>query len=172
MIRILGVDPGTARIGWGIITQDKGKLTADAYGCITTPQHETAETRLKLLFQECTKIIKAHKPDVVSVEDLFFATNAKTAIAVGQARGVILLAASLSSLPVASYSPVTIKNTICGSGTATKAQIGKMVQILFSLKSIPTPDDTCDALAIAATHGFSYKLKTQMQNAYKSAKLR
>ena len=71
MIRILGVDPGTARIGWGIITQDKGKLTADAYGCITTPQHETAETRLKLLFQECTKIIKAHKPDVVSVEDLF-----------------------------------------------------------------------------------------------------
>lgn len=172
MIRILGVDPGTARIGWAIITEDKGTLIADAYGCITTPQHETAETRLKLLFEEFTTIIKKYTPDIVSVEDLFFATNAKTAIAVGQARGVILLAASLSNLTVASYSPVTIKNTICGSGSANKVQIGKMVQIIFKLAKIPTPDDTCDALAIAATHGFSYKLKTQMQNAYKSAKLR
>lgn len=172
MIRILGIDPGTARIGWAIITEQKGTLRTQGYGCISTPQNETDEIRLKQLFKECIVIIKKYSPDVVSVEDLFFATNAKTAITVGQARGVILLAASLSHLSVASYSPVTIKNTICGSGTATKTQIGKMVQIIFGLKSIPTPDDTCDALAIAATHAFSYKLKKQMQNAYKSAKLR
>ena len=172
MIRILGVDPGTARIGWALITEQSGILNALHFGCIITPQEVTAERRLKQLFEEFTAIIRKYKPNVVSVEDLFFATNAKTAIAVGQARGVILLAAALSNLSVASYSPVTIKQTICGSGSAKKAQIGKMVQRIFSLQSIPTPDDTCDALAIAATHAFSYKLKNQMQKAYKSAKLR
>lgn len=171
MIRILGVDPGTARIGWAIITEQSGILSTLGFGCIITPKEISPERRLKQLFEEFTAIIKRYKPDGVSVEDIFFATNAKTAIAVGQARGVILLSAALSNLSVASYSPVTIKQTICGSGSAKKVQIGKMVQIIFKLKSIPTPDDTCDALAIAATHAFSYKLKNQMQNAYKSAKL-
>lgn len=171
MLRILGVDPGTARIGWAIVTDQSTTLHSIEYGCITTPQKETAEIRLKLLFEEFVSIIKKYSPDVVSVEDLFFETNAKTAIAVGQARGVILLASALSHLLVASYSPVTIKNTICGSGNATKAQIGKMVQRIFHLKKIPTPDDTCDALAIAATHAYSYKLQNQMQKAYKSDKL-
>ncbi len=163
MVRILGVDPGTARIGWAVITEDKGVLSAREYGCISTPEKVTAELRLKQLYKEFCKIIKSSKPDVVSVEDLFFESNAKTAIAVGQARGVILLASSLSNLPVASYSPVTIKNTICGSGNAQKAQIGKMVQRIFKLEKIPTPDDTCDALAIAATHAYSYKLQNQME---------
>lgn len=171
MLRILGVDPGTARIGWAIISEDAGTLHSVQFGCITTPLKETAEIRLQLLFEECLRIIKAYTPDVVSVEDLFFETNAKTAIAVGQARGVILLSAALSHLQVASYSPVTIKNTICGSGSASKTQIGKMVQRIYKLPSIPTPDDTCDALAIAATHAYSYKLQSQMQKAYKSAKL-
>lgn len=171
MIRILGVDPGTARIGWAVITEDHGILAAIAYGCITTPQKETAERRLQLLYEKFYEIVKHQKPDVVSVEDLFFETNAKTAIAVGQARGVILLASAQSHLAVASYSPVTIKNTICGSGSAQKSQIGKMVQRIFTLEKIPTPDDTSDALAIAATHAYSYKLQNQMQKAYKSAKL-
>lgn len=164
---IMGVDPGTARIGWAIITEQSGKLSSNHFGCITTPKDISDEIRLKLLFEEFTKKLQAYTPDIVSVEDLFFSTNAKTAITVGQARGVILLASALLNIDVASYSPVTIKNTICGSGSAQKAQIGKMVQRIFKLKTVPTPDDTCDALAIAATHAYSYK----MQNAYKSAKL-
>jgi crossover junction endodeoxyribonuclease RuvC len=171
MIRILGVDPGTARIGWAIITEQSGVITAEDFGCITTPQTDSVEIRLKKLFESFTTIIKKHSPDVVSVEDLFFSTNKTTGIAVAQARGVILLSAALSKLSVVSYNPVIVKNTITGSGSAQKAQMGKMVQLLFKLKAIPTPDDTCDALAIAATHAFSYKLKNQMQNAYKSAKL-
>ena len=95
----------------------------------------------------------------MGVEDLYFATNAKTAIAVGQARGVILLAIAQAHIPLASYSPMTVKKTICGSGKAEKAQVGKMVTKLLHLREIPTPDDTADALAIALTHGFSYKLK-------------
>ena len=99
------------------------------------------------------------RQDEVGVEDLYFATNAKTAIAVGQARGVILLSIAQAHIPLASYSPMTVKKTICGSGKAEKAQVGKMVTKLLHLREIPTPDDTADALAIALTHGFSYKLK-------------
>lgn len=163
MIRILGIDPGTARVGWGLIEEDFGKIKTLKYGCITTEKEELAETRLSLIFHALTTLIKTLKPDCLSVEDLFFATNAKTAISVGQARGVILLAASELHIPVASYSPVAVKKAICGTGTAPKDQVGKMITKLLRLKEIPTPDDTADALAIAATHAYSYKMRQHMQ---------
>lgn len=159
-MKILGVDPGTARIGWGLIVEDKGRVTAKAYGCITTKKTDAPSDRLNQIHKAFTKLLTTHKPDSVSVEDLFFATNAKTAIAVGQARGVILLAAAEAHIPVASYSPMTVKKTITGSGSADKSQIGKMITRLLRLKEQPKPDDTTDALAIATTHAFSYKMKS------------
>lgn len=159
---ILGVDPGTARIGWGVIEDNGGKITAKAYGCITTDKVDSPEQRLAQIYRAYTKLLKTYKPHEVGVEDLYFATNAKTAIAVGQARGVILLATAQAHIPVSSYSPMTVKKTICGSGSAEKAQVGKMVTRLLRLKEIPKPDDTADALAIAVTHGFSYKIKAKI----------
>lgn len=160
MITILGVDPGTARVGWGLIEENCGTITAKAFGCITTEKTESPSNRLHQIYKAFTKLLTTYKPDALSVEDLFFATNAKTAIAVGQARGVILLAAAEASIPVASYSPMTVKKTICGSGSAEKSQIGKMITLLLRLKEMPKPDDTADALAIATTHAFSYKMRS------------
>lgn len=162
MTTILGVDPGTARIGWGLIEDRGGTISAKAYGCITTDKIDSPSERLSQIYMAFTKLLKTYAPDHMSVEDLFFATNAKTAIAVGQARGVILLAAAQAKIPVSSYSPMTVKKTICGSGNADKTQVGKMVTRLLRLSETPKPDDTADALAIATTHGFSYKLKTKI----------
>lgn len=159
-MKILGVDPGTARIGWGLIVEDKGGVTAKAYGCITTEKTDALPDRLSDIYRAFTKLLKTYKPESVSVEDLFFATNAKTAISVGQARGVILLAAAQAKIPVASYSPMTVKKTITGSGSAEKSQIGKMITRVLRLKEMPKPDDVADALAIATTHAFSYKMKS------------
>lgn len=156
---ILGVDPGTARVGWGLIEETGGKITAKVYGCITTEKIDTLPDRLVQIHKAFTKILKTYKPQSIGVEDLFFANNAKTAIAVGQARGVLLLAAAQCNIPVASYSPMTVKKTICGSGSADKTQVGKMVTKLLRLREIPKPDDTADALAIATTHAFSYRMK-------------
>ncbi len=164
MITILGVDPGTARIGWGLVEEHAGKIKAIAYGCITTDKISSAPDRLLTLHTEFTRLLKKYKPREMGVEDLFFSNNAKTAIAVGQARGVILLAAAQANIPVSSYGPGTVKKTICGSGSADKSQVGKMVTVLLRLKETPKPDDTADALAIAVTHGFSYKLKRLAQS--------
>ena len=162
MMTILGVDPGTARIGWGVIQEQGGKLAARAYGCITTEKSDTLPDRLAIIYHAFKKILTEYHPETMSVEDLFFSKNVTTAIAVGQARGVILLAASEYHIPVASYSPNTVKKTICGSGSADKHQVEKMITRLLRLKETPKPDDTADALAIAATHGFSYKLKAKL----------
>lgn len=164
MITILGIDPGTARIGWGIVEEHAGKLTAKAYGCITTDKVHDLPQRLSQIHTAVTALLREYNPACMSVEDLYFSNNAKTAIAVGQARGVILLAAAQAHVPVSSYSPMTVKQTICGSGAADKSQVGKMVTTLLRLKEIPKPDDTADALAIAVTHGFSYKLRQKMQS--------
>ena len=162
MLTILGVDPGTARIGWGVLEEHAGKLSARAYGCITTEKSDSLPDRLFVIYRSFKKLLSEYKPAVMSVEDLFFSKNVTTAIAVGQARGVILLSASEFGIPVASYSPNTVKKTICGSGSADKHQVEKMITTILRLKETPKPDDTADALAIAATHGFSYKLKAKL----------
>jgi crossover junction endodeoxyribonuclease RuvC len=158
-MKILGVDPGTARVGWGVIEEVGGKILARSYGCITTEKTDDLPDRLAQIYSAFRLLLRKYQPDQVSVEDLFFSNNVKTAIAVGQARGVILLASAQAHLPVFSYGPMTVKKTISGSGAAGKDQVTKMVVRLLNLKEVPKPDDTADALAIAVTHGFSYKMK-------------
>lgn len=156
---IAGIDPGTARLGWAIVITQKTQVTARSYGCIQTEPKHAADGRLLHIYKKLSEIFKSHKPDVAVIEDLYFATNAKTAISVGQARGVALLTAALAKIPVVSYSPLTVKRTICGTGTADKKQMQFMVTKLLKLKEIPQPDDAADALAIALTHAYSYKMK-------------
>ncbi len=161
-MKILGIDPGTARVGWAILSVNGTQNTATAYGCITTPEHETPEHRLLSIHKELLTIIKTYSPDAMSVEELFFATNAKTVIPVGQSRGVILLTGALSGIPVVSYTPLAIKRTICGDGKADKTQVLKMIMRLLHLTEVPKPDDAADAVAIALTHAYTYKMKQKL----------
>lgn len=154
---ILGIDPGIGRLGWGIIESEGAKVTAKAFGCIETDKG-LLEKRIQVVYEEVGKLIQLHSPDVLSIEDLFFSNNAKTAFMVGQARGVVLLAASQHNLPIHVYTPQLVKLAVTGYGKADKHQVGEMVKVLLKLKSVPKPDDTADALAIALTHAFSYKL--------------
>ena len=158
----MGIDPGVARVGWAAVEERNGKQKALAYACITTDKFSALPDRLLLIHESLVQLIKKYRPDCVAVEDLFFATNAKTAIAVGQARGVILLACAQAKIPVVSYTPLGIKLAITGNGKAEKNQVQRMVTRLLHLKEIPTPDDTADALAIALTHACSYKMKGKL----------
>lgn len=164
MMKVLGIDPGTTRIGWGVVEEQKGTVIARAYGCIT-PQASELPDRLRQLYRALQKLLTTYHPDTVSVEELFFSTNVKTALSVGYARGVVILAAAQAGLPVVSYTPSAIKLTITGTGAADKSQVQKMVTRLLRLKETPKPDDTADALAAALTHAFSYKVKSKMQKA-------
>lgn len=156
---IFGIDPGIARVGWAVIDTQKSSIHAISYGCIVTEKSETPGDRLVTIHDSLAQLFTKYTPDAASVEDLFFATNAKTAISVGQARGVVLLAAAEHDVPVVSYTPLAVKAAICGNGKAEKLQVQRMVTRLLHLKEIPKPDDTADALAIALTHAFSYKMK-------------
>lgn len=156
-MRILGLDPGIARCGWAIILKNKGKLSAEKYGCFETSAKLSLEKRLFSLFEAVCKVIGEYKPEVLVVEELFFNTNAKTVFVVGQARGVVILAAGISKIPVVSYTPLQVKVAITGYGHAPKQQVGDMVKRSLKLESLPPLDDTVDALAIALTHAFSYK---------------
>ncbi|MBI5619330.1 crossover junction endodeoxyribonuclease RuvC [Candidatus Gottesmanbacteria bacterium] len=160
---IFGIDPGIARVGWAVIQDDKGKQKALAYGCITTEQSALPENRLLSIHQMLCNLFKKYSPDCASIEDLFFATNAKTAMSVGQARGVILLTAAACGIPVVSYTPLAVKRTITGNGKAEKMQVQRMVTRILRLSQIPKPDDAADALALALTHAFSYKLRRSLQ---------
>lgn len=156
---IIGIDPGTARVGWAAIKESGSKISALSYGCITTPVQQSPEKRLLTIHKELTKIFTTYKPQSLALEDLFFATNAKTVIPVGQARGVVLLAAAQKDIPVISYAPRAVKRAIAGDGMADKTQVTRMVMRILHLDTPPKPDDTADALAIALTHAYSYKLK-------------
>ena len=157
-MRVLGIDPGIGRCGWGVIEVQHSKFKVLGYGCIETSPKKEISKRLEEVYSQITEIIEKYSPDALSIEELFFNTNAKTAFVVGQARGVILLAASQRNLEIAIYTPLQVKMSITGYGRAQKDQIGQMVKVLLKLKSIPKPDDTADALAIALTHAFSAKM--------------
>lgn len=159
---IMGIDPGTARVGWAAVAVRGSQTTSVSYGCITTPAQISAENRLLTIHTELTNILSTHKPQSLALEDLFFATNAKTVIPVGQARGVVLLATAQQNIPVFSYAPRAIKLAIAGDGTADKAQVTRMVVRLLHLDTPPKPDDTADAIAIALTHAYSYKLREKI----------
>lgn len=158
-MRILGIDPGIGRAGWGIVEVRGGKLEVRDYGCIETPKEHVLEQRIQTLYNTVSTIIDAHRPEALAIESLFFNKNVTTAIAVGQARGVVLLAAAQNKMSVASYTPQQVKIGVTGYGKADKQQVGQMIKLVLKLKAIPKPDDTADALAIAVTHAFSYKVK-------------
>lgn len=148
---ILGIDPGTAETGLGIIsTTPKTKLVF--HTCITTPKTDFPETRLNQIFRELSTIIAKHKPEVLAMESLFFATNAKTVMAVGQAMGVIMLAAAQAGMPVFKYSPLQVKRLIAGDGKAQKSVLQKKVGAILGLKTVPRPQHAADALAVALCH--------------------
>lgn len=151
-MRILGIDPGTATTGFGVIEHEHGRFTFVDAGVITTPPTEFMPNRLVTLHVELAEIIRTTKPQQAAVEQLFFATNVTTAISVGQARGVILLALAEAGLVPAEYTPMQIKQAVTGYGGAKKPQIQTMVARLLALPQIPKPDDAADALAIAITH--------------------
>ena len=156
---ILGIDPGIGRTGWAIIESEKGKLKALSYGCLETEPNSEITKRLLKINLHIESLIKDFKPDVMAIEELFFGANSKTALVVGQARGVILLSAGKNNLPVAIYTPLQVKMALTGYGRADKNQIGQMVKVILKLEKIPKIDDTSDALAVAITHAFSSKME-------------
>ena len=153
---ILGIDPGIATTGFGVIQKSGNRLVPIEWGAILTKPDQPLAERLFKLSTELTQIIAKHQPNHMSVEELFFNTNAKTALIVGQARGVILLAGAAAGLPVASYTPGQVKTSVSGYGKADKNQVQQMVKHILSLEKIPKPDDVADALALAICHAHSY----------------
>jgi len=146
---ILGIDPGLADTGFGLIEKEKSKLRLIDYGCIKTQAKLPPEVRLKQIDKSVNKLIKKYRPDIIGVEKLFFCKNVKTALAVGQARGVIILAAGKNQLQLIEFTPLQIKQALTGYGKADKNQIQQMVKVILNLKQIPKPDDAADALAVA-----------------------
>lgn len=151
-MRILGVDPGTAITGFGVIDCTNGKSALVDAGVIRTPAKQALEKRLKTIYDEVSQLVKDTKPQRVAVEQLFFAKNVTTAMSVSQARGVVLLAAANAKLEVTDYTPLQVKQALTGYGRAEKQQMQQMVKTILGLGSIPKPDDAADALAIAICH--------------------
>lgn len=152
-MRILGIDPGYATIGYGIIEYDNFRFKTVAYGAITTSPDKLFSDRLCDIYSDMQTLINNYKPDCLSIEKLFFNTNTTTAIDVAQARGVILLSARKSNVDIYEYTPLQVKQSITGYGRAEKHQVMEMVKTLLQLNSVPKPDDTADALALAICHG-------------------
>ncbi|MBQ3416601.1 MAG: crossover junction endodeoxyribonuclease RuvC [Ruminococcus sp.] len=149
---ILGIDPGYAIVGWGVIEFQNNTHMPVAFGAITTEAHTDFNDRLKRIYDDVCEIIERAKPDAMSIEKLYFTTNTTTAIAVAQARGVILLAARQHHVKIYEYTPLQVKTAVTGYGKAKKPQVMEMTRRLLHLKEVPKPDDTADALAIAITH--------------------
>lgn len=154
----MGIDPGIGRTGWGIVDESGSRIHAVAFNCVETPSSLDVPSRLVMIYTAISEVIDQYNPEAFSVEELFFNTNTKTALIVGQARGVILLVAAQKKLPIAVYTPLQVKMALTGYGRADKNQIGHMVKTILSLPVVPKPDDTADALAVALTHAFSRKL--------------
>jgi crossover junction endodeoxyribonuclease RuvC len=157
---VLGIDPGIATTGYGVVEKKGNRLIPIAHGVILTPAHTPLPRRLAQLASELKEVILQYSPVHMAVEELFFNTNAKTAMIVGQARGVILLVGEQHHLPIHSYTPVQVKLGVSGYGQADKNQVQQMVKQLLGLATIPKPDDAADALAIAICHSHSVRLKS------------
>ncbi len=149
---ILGIDPGLATVGWGIIESVRGQIRPVAYGAITTPAHTDIEARLLMIQNDIEALITKYKPDEMAIEELFFNTNITTGIAVAEARGVILCTAHRLGVKISEYTPLQVKQAVVGYGKAEKRQVIAMVTSLLKLKAPPKPDDTADAIAIAICH--------------------
>ena len=160
-MRVLGIDPGYATIGYGVIDTNGNRHKVVDYGVITTPKNENIAVRLAMIYDSMTEIINKFKPDEIAVEELFFVQNVTTGINVAHARGVILLASVHACGRLNEYTPLQIKQAMTGYGRAEKRQIQEMVKIYLNLPKIPRPDDAADALAIALTHAQTHRLADQ-----------
>lgn len=154
-MRILGIDPGYAIVGWGVVDYNNNKFSPVDYGAVLTKAGTPFEKRLEIIYDDITAIIERYKPEAMSIEKLFFNTNEKTAIDVSQARGVTLLAAVKSGIEIFEYTPLQVKQSVVGYGRAEKKQVQEMTRIILNLQKIPKPDDTADSLALAICHGHS-----------------
>ena len=151
-MKIFGIDPGYAIVGWGMIDYKNSAFTTVAYGAVTTKAGVAPERRLKIIYEELDRLLKLYKPDAAAVEELFFNTNQKTAITVAEARGVIILACINNGVELFEYTPLQVKQSVVGYGRADKNQVITMTTRILGLKAAPKPDDTADALAIAVCH--------------------
>jgi crossover junction endodeoxyribonuclease RuvC len=154
-MKVLGIDPGTAIMGWGVLEEANRTLQAVAYGVLRTPPDGAPGQRLLLLHQGLTDLISAYQPDAAAIEELFFSRNVSTALAVGQARGVVLMTLAQAGVPIYEYKPLSVKQAVAGYGGADKRQMQEMVRITLELEAIPRPDDAADALAIAICHAYT-----------------
>ena len=157
-MRVLGLDPGTAITGYGVVEEVKGELRQLAFGVIRTPAGQPLPRRLQLIYREISQLAEEWEPTAAAVEELFFSRNVRTAMSVGQSRGVALLALANAGLDVAEYTPLAIKQAVTGYGNADKAQVQEMVRLLLELAEVPRPDDAADALAVAICHLHSARL--------------
>ena len=149
---VLGIDPGLANTGFGVVRRRSGRLVALDGGVIETRPDSPPEKRLAIIHQGVADLIAVHEPDAVALEELYFGQNARSALAVGQARGVVMLAAGQKRLPCFHYTPQQVKSAVCGTGRAPKDQVQRMVQAILSLPEPPSPDHAADALAVAVCH--------------------
>lgn len=153
---VLGIDPGTASTGWGVVELDGNRLRSRGHGCIVTSARDPSHVRLRRIHDEARLLLRRFKPDVVAIEELFVNANARTALAVGQARGVLILAAADLEQPPFEYSPLQIKMSVTGYGRASKLQVQEMTKVLLGLERIPRPDHAADALAVAICHAHTH----------------
>ncbi|URN92925.1 MAG: crossover junction endodeoxyribonuclease RuvC [Candidatus Pristimantibacillus lignocellulolyticus] len=161
-MRVLGIDPGIAIVGFGFVDKEGHKLTPVQYGAIQTEAHTPQEERLLQVYESAGALMDKYKPDSVAIEKLFFNRNVTTAFAVGEARGVIILAAAQRGLSIAEYTPLQVKQAVVGYGKAEKRQVQEMVKMFLKLSAIPKPDDVADALAVAICHAHSAVLSQKI----------
>ena len=151
-MRILGIDPGTAIMGYGIVDYAGNRFVPRDYGCIRSAAGVSQHLRLRKLFHQLNDLLKEYQPNCLAVEELFFSRNSKTALAVGQARGIVLLAAAEAGIDVYEYTPLQVKQAVVGLGRAEKKQVQYMIRVILNLPETPRPDDVADALAVAVCH--------------------
>jgi crossover junction endodeoxyribonuclease RuvC len=166
-VRVLGIDPGIAIVGFGFIDKIGSKLVPVQYGSIQTEAHKDPAIRLKEVYDATKQLIDKYKPDSMAIEKLFFNRNVTTAFTVGQARGVMILAGVQAGLPIAEYTPLQVKQAVVGYGKAEKHQVQEMVKIFLKLSAVPKPDDVADALAVAICHAHSSALQNKINEVVK-----
>ena len=154
-MKVIGIDPGTASCGYGIVHEKDGRLKAIDHGWWQTPAGQRLELRLKTIFEGVAALIEEHRPDAVALEESFVGVDARTALSVGQARGAVMVAAATAGVECAEYPPARVKQVVCGYGRAEKQQVQKMVKAILSLKAVPTPSHASDALAVAICHALA-----------------
>jgi len=154
-VKVLGIDPGTANCGYGIVQESSGRLQAIGHGSWSTPAGERLEQRLKTIFEGVAGLIDEHAPDAVAIEESFVGADARIALSVGQARGAVLVAAAMHGVACTEYAPARVKQAVCGYGRAEKAQVQRMVKAILHLQALPTPNHAADALAVAICHALA-----------------